>query len=87
MPIPPPPPPPPGPPPPPTLSQVGVTSLGGEVSCPHLLELPLERAGCGRGGMLWEVGMWSWAVPVAGGSQGGAELLLLLSRQTQNRRS
>lgn len=35
MPIPPPPPPPPGPPPPPTLSQVGVTSLGGEVACPH----------------------------------------------------
>lgn len=49
-------------------------------------ELPLEKAGYGRGGVLWEVGMWSWVVPVPGGSQGGAELLLL-SRQTQNRRS
>lgn len=49
-------------------------------------ELPLEKAGVGRGGVLREVGMWSWAVLAPGGSQGGAELLLL-SRQTQNRRS
>uniref|UniRef100_A0A8C5NI76 Uncharacterized protein n=1 Tax=Junco hyemalis TaxID=40217 RepID=A0A8C5NI76_JUNHY len=70
MPIPPPPPPPPGPPPPPTLSQVGVT-------CAHRGHFPLERAACGRAGVLWEVGMPSWAVPVLGGNPG--EVLSLCS--------
>lgn len=90
MPIPPPPPPPPGPPPPPTLSQVGVTLLGGEVACPHVG--PLARGIAPGEGWLWQ----GWGAPgggnvelgcaCAGGSQGGAELLLL-SRRTRSRRS
>lgn len=61
MPIPPPPPPPPGPPPPPTLSQVGVTSLGGEVACPHMG--PLARGVVPGEGWLWQ----GWGAPGGGG--------------------
>lgn len=59
MPIPPPPPPPPGPPPPPTLSQVRVTSLGGEVSCPHMGPLAGIAA---EEGWLWQ----GWDAPGGG---------------------